>query len=274
MIITTLVENTTLSKEYTNKHGLSFHIKTKNHSILFDLGPDDSFIKNADKLNIDISEVDIVVISHGHSDHGGGLSAFLNHNKKAKIYIHKNAFGPYYAEILAIGKHYIGLDIKIQNDNRIVLTDDNFNIDDNIYLFSNIEGKELMPSSNKALLRREENKYVQDDFNHEQNLILKEDDKNILIAGCAHNGIINIIAKAEKIIGGSLDSTIGGFHLFDPISKKSDDTAIIEKISEILFAKNTAFYTCHCTGVEPFEILQRKLGNKITYLSTGQVIEI
>lgn len=274
MIITTLVANTTLSKEYKNKHGLSFHIKTKNHNILFDIGPDDTFIRNADKLNIDISDVDIVVISHGHKDHGGGLSTFLNHNKKSKIYIHKNAFDPYYSLVLGIVKYYVGLDTKIKNNNRIILTDDNFIIDDNAYLFSNIEGKELMPYSNNSLLRKERNKYVQDDFNHEQNLILKEDDKHILITGCSHNGIINIMGKAEKIIGKSLDSTIGGFHLFNPVSKKSKDTTFIEKISENLYTKNTNLYTCHCTGVKTFKILQRKLGNQIMYLSTGQVIEV
>lgn len=274
MIITTLVENTTLSKEYKNKHGLCLHIKTKNHSILFDLGPDDTFVRNANKLKIDISDVDIVVISHGHKDHGGGLSAFLNNNKKAIIYIHKNAFDSYYTSILGLFKYYIGLDNKMKNNNRIVLTDDNFIIDDNIHLFSNIKGNELMPCSNKSLLRKERNKYVQDDFNHEQNLILKEDDKNILIAGCCHNGITNIMAKAEKTIGKSLDIILGGFHLFDPVSKKSEDTTVVEKISENLYTKNTKFYTYHCTGIKPFEIVQRKLGNKITYLSTGQVIEI
>ena len=95
MIITTLVENLSVSNEYTNKHGLSFHIKTKNHNILFDLGPDNSFLENAKKLNIDISDVDIAIISHGHSDHGGGLESFLKNNNKAKVYINKNAFGLY-----------------------------------------------------------------------------------------------------------------------------------------------------------------------------------
>ena len=82
MRITTLVENTKISDEYENKHGLSFHIETEKHNILFDLGPKNTFLTNAKKLNINLEEVDIVVISHGHNDHGGGLEEFLKINNK------------------------------------------------------------------------------------------------------------------------------------------------------------------------------------------------
>jgi len=80
MIIKTLVENTAVSKEYECEHGLSLYIETNKHKILFDLGKSDLFLKNAKRLNVDITEVDLVVISHGHYDHGGGLGAFLKTN--------------------------------------------------------------------------------------------------------------------------------------------------------------------------------------------------
>ena len=274
LIITTLLENTTLSKDYKNKHGLCLHIKTKCHSILFDLGPDDTFIKNANKLNIEISEVDIVVISHGHKDHGGGLEAFLKNNNKAKIYIHKNAFKYYYTSILSFIKHYVGLNIELQNNDRIILVEDNFSIDDNMYLFSNVASTNLVPSSNKSFFMKEKNKYMLDDFSHEQNLILKYGNKYTLVAGCAHNGITNTLEKSEEIIGKSMDSVISGFHLFNPVSRKSEDGTFIERIGDNLALKNTTFYTCHCTGTEAFETLKKKLGNQINYLSTGQIIEV
>ena len=53
------------------KHGLSLYIETENHKILFDCGPDNKFIQNAKVKNIDLTKVDIVIISHGHIDHGG-----------------------------------------------------------------------------------------------------------------------------------------------------------------------------------------------------------
>ncbi|NCA67648.1 MAG: MBL fold metallo-hydrolase, partial [Clostridia bacterium] len=77
MKITTLCENTSISPEFKCEHGLSFYVETKKHKLLFDTGESGIFAENAAKLGIDLSEVDIAVISHGHYDHGGGLPAFL-----------------------------------------------------------------------------------------------------------------------------------------------------------------------------------------------------
>lgn len=98
--IVTLVENTTLSSEYRCKHGLCLYIETEKHKILFDVGQDDLFIENAKKMQIDISEIDTVIISHGHKDHGGALKAFMSLNSDAKIYIRKAAFEPHYIKVL------------------------------------------------------------------------------------------------------------------------------------------------------------------------------
>ena len=123
MIITALLENETVSSQYEKKHGLSLYVKTQEHNILFDLGPDETFIKNAEKMNIDLKEVNIVVISHGHNDHGGGLKAFLEYNDKAKIYIRKSAFNPHYTTPLLWTKINIGLDNELMDNERIIFTD-------------------------------------------------------------------------------------------------------------------------------------------------------
>lgn len=274
MIITTLVENLSVSNGYKSKHGLSFHIKTKNHNILFDLGPDNSFLENAKKLNIDVSDVDIAIISHGHSDHGGGLESFLKNNNKAKVYINKNAFGLYYTSILKYGKYYIGLNRDLKDDKRIILTDDNFKIDEDILLFSNVDRKEFLSTSNKSLLKKEGDLYLEDDFRHEQNLILKEGDKHILISGCSHCGVVNILDKASKILNENIDISIGGLHLCKPSTKKIEKEEFIRALGENLKERDTKFYTCHCTGEKPFSILKDILGEKIDYLKTGSVLEI
>ena len=83
MIIKVLVENTAISEEYGKIHGLCLYIETEKHKILFDLGPDKLFLENAEKMGVKIEEIDTVVISHGHYDHGGALGLFLRHNHRA-----------------------------------------------------------------------------------------------------------------------------------------------------------------------------------------------
>lgn len=274
MVITTLVENTSLSKELKCKHGLSLHIKTNKHNILFDLGSNGLFIENAKKLNIDISDVDIVIISHGHKDHGGALNLFLKHNNKAKIYIHKDAFNKYYTSLLGGLKLYVGLDDRLQFDERIIFTEDEFEIDEDLYLFSNVQKKYEISNLNKSLFTKVDKKYYEDNFTHEQNLLIRENGKYTLIAGCAHKGIVNIVEKAEELISDKLVTAISGFHLFNPVNKKSESIEFIINMAKYLNNKDTIFYTCHCTGNKAFNILKEELRDKIMYLSTGQIIEL
>lgn len=102
MKIVTLVENTTEREDLQSKHGLCLYIETERHKILFDLGPDDTFLHNAKVCGVDIKAVDTVIISHGHSDHGGGLGAFLQVNHTANVYVHPEAFLPHYNKVLKI----------------------------------------------------------------------------------------------------------------------------------------------------------------------------
>ncbi|MDK7627853.1 MBL fold metallo-hydrolase [Clostridium sp. UMB9555A] len=273
LIITTLVENTKISDEYENKHGLSFHIETEKHNILFDLGPKNTFLTNAKKLNINLEEVDIVVISHGHNDHGGGLEEFLKINHKAKVYIHKDAFNEYYS-MAGIFKKYIGLDKELKSNPRIILTEGDMKIDDELYLFSVVENRHKVSKFNKVLYKRVDGMYLEDDFVHEQSLIITENNKNVLMGGCAHNDIRNIIDKAEVIIGKDLDYVISGFHIFNPSTGISESDLFINTLGDNLNERNTKFYTCHCTGMRAFKMLEEKLQDKIEYISTGQVLNI
>ncbi|MDM0977029.1 MBL fold metallo-hydrolase [Clostridium perfringens] len=271
--ITTLVENTKISDEYENKHGLSFHIETEKHNILFDLGPKNTFLTNAKKLNINLEEVDIVVISHGHNDHGGGLEEFLKINNKAKVYIHKDAFNEYYS-MAGIFKKYIGLDKELKANPRIILTEGDMKIDDELYLFSVVENRHKVSKFNKVLYKRVDGMYLEDDFVHEQSLIITENNKNVLMGGCAHNDIRNIIDKAEVIIGKDLDYVISGFHIFNPSTGISESDLFINTLGDNLNKRNTKFYTCHCTGMRAFKMLEEKLQDKIEYISTGQILNI
>ena len=274
MKMTVLVENSTISKEYINKHGLSIHLETKNHNILFDLGPDDSFLQNAKKLNINIEDVDILIISHGHIDHGGGLESFLLYNSKAKIYINKHAFENHYSSSMGNPKKYIGLDSKLKYNPRIIFTEDSHVIDENLTLLSNIKGDILLPKSNNNLYSEDNSTLTLDTFTHEQHLIIKESNKNILIAGCSHRGIINIIDYTEKNLNLKLDIAIGGLHLYSPSRKESESVDFINKLGNILLSKKIKIFTGHCTGIEAFDTLTNILGTNIEAINTGMIFEL
>ncbi|MGL4571389.1 MAG: hypothetical protein ACRCVJ_10015 [Clostridium sp.] len=161
-----------------------------------------------------------------------------------------------------------------KNDNRIVLVKDIFEINNDIKLFSNITDKCMVPKFNKGLLMKDGNEYIQDKFKHEQNLILKENNKHVLVAGCAHNGIINIMKKAEGLIGVKIDVVLSGMHLYNPVLKINESTLFIESLSKCLLNMECRIYTFHCTGIKAFNILRGIIGDNIEYLATGQGVEI
>ena len=274
MIIKTLVENTSISERFNCEHGLSLYIKTKKHKLLFDLGSGTLFLENAKKLNVDLSEVDLVVISHGHYDHGGGLKAFLTVNTKAKIYLNQKAFDRHYSNRMNGEKAYIGLDQGLIENERLIFIGDNFIIDDELELFSDVYGGRFTPKGNQDLFMEIGKSIVYDDFSHEQNLVVKENATTLLVAGCAHKGIINIIDRFNKKNNNSLTHVIGGFHLYNRSKDNCEEPELVNQIGELLKNSDSKYYTCHCTGIEPYKILKEIMGEKIEYLSTGSQLII
>jgi len=269
--ITTLLENTTKDAALLPKHGLSIHIETPKHKILFDLGPDDTFLANAQKMGIDLAEVDTVVLSHGHYDHGGGLPGFLKINNKAKVYINPLAFEPYYAKLLFI-KKYIGLDQNFAGNERIIFTSDTMQIDDELFIFSDVEGQ-FESKGNRSLFKKIPAGFARDDFAHEQNLIVTAKGTSVLFSGCSHKGIANILRAAYKYKP-TIDAAFGGFHLYNPVKKSSEPTEVVEGLAAELSSLETVLYTGHCTGKQAYKTMRDIMGDKIRHLHTGAVIDI
>ena len=89
--ITTLVENCVYNRKLEAEHGLSLYVRTPEKRILFDTGQSDLLLRNATLLHIDLKAVDALVLSHGHSDHTGGLRAFLAENDRATVFCKRDA---------------------------------------------------------------------------------------------------------------------------------------------------------------------------------------
>jgi len=274
MIIKTLVENTTDSPLLESEHGLSIYIEANGRKILFDTGAGSLFLQNADKMGVDIKDVDVAVISHGHYDHGGGLKVFLEENEKACVYIHKKAFDRHFSKLRGGDPVNAGIDPSLKLHERLKLTDGNLLIDYETELFSGVLGREYFSSCNDFLYMELDGSMVKDDFRHEQNLLIREAGKTVLIAGCAHNGIVNIMKHVFDMNGSYPDYVISGFHLMSSSTKKSESPVVIDGIAKFLKNTKSKYYTGHCTGLEAYRQLNQVMGDQIQYLATGTVVEI
>lgn len=273
MKITAIVENETLTKGIKASHGLSLYIETNKHRILFDAGTKTLF-DNAKKLNIDLTKLDTIIISHGHYDHTGGLKKLLKLNSTAKVYLKKEAFETYYLKV--IGLYFnISMSEKMEDfGERLVLVDDFLEIDDELMLFSKTTGRDCWSIANDILYKKENGKKILDNFSHEQNLVIKEQGEIVLIGGCCHNGIVNTLNRLNELF---LIPTvvISGFHFLNLNVKKEETRKLIEEISFVLMKlKNTKYYTCHCTGKDAYQLMREKMKEQIDYLYCGNTIEV
>lgn len=265
MKIVVLCENSAQSP-YQSEHGLSLYIETRSHRVLFDCGQSDLFIKNANTAGIDLTKVDIVILSHGHYDHCGGVLAFHQINPQATIYIHKNAGEEYY-HIEANVHKYIGIDPAIMALPNIKLCDGNMIIDEELEIVSQIAHRHALFGNYQVLKRKMENEYEVDDFTHEMVLLI-HDDIHLLCGGCAHNGILNIMESVEQ----QVDVVISGFHL----KKKDyceDDDQYIKELGYKLKKYPTVFYSGHCTGNYAYRILKEILQDQLEAIHSGKVIK-
>jgi len=272
MIITSLIENTSF-QALPVEHGLSLHILLQDgQNILFDMGQSDLFVQNAQRLGIDLSKVDIAVVSHGHYDHGGGLDSFLHLNSHAPVYIHKDAFLPHYS-LREDGLTYIGLNAQLSTHPRLILCDATTRINSHLMLFAHVQGDCCYPHGNRLLFGPQTSE--NDTFCHEQNLLIQEGDTSVLIAGCAHRGIVNILRRATDLIGHAPTHVLTGMHLMKSGLNPTDEANFIRLLAaELMRYTGTKFFTMHCTGTEQFEMLKSLMTSQIDYLSCGDQLEI
>jgi 7,8-dihydropterin-6-yl-methyl-4-(beta-D-ribofuranosyl)aminobenzene 5'-phosphate synthase len=258
MRITCLLENTAVAPAVAAEHGLSLHIETADRRILFDMGQTDLFARNAEALGINLADVDTAILSHGHNDHGGGLKTFLEINRHAPVYVHRDAFLPHYN---ASGS-YIGLDTALSDHPRIRFTGDRTEVGEGLTLLT-CNGLERPNSPGHfGLTERVGDAWIPDDFRHEQYLLIREGGRRVLISGCSHKGIGDLTEWFSP------DVLVGGFH----VSKMPPDHRL-ERIAKLLNTHPTRFYTCHCTGTASFGFMRERM-ERLDYLSCGQTITI
>ena len=276
MKVITLLENTTSCANVMSAHGLSQYVETARHKILFDMGPGPAVLENAKALGVNLNAVDTAVLSHGHYDHAGGLAAFLSENNTAKVYLNRLALGEYYAVNEGKDPYYIGAPAEVlERKDRLTLIDGDTVIDEELRIFSTIKTEDYRSHANDKLRKKQGEDYPMDAFSHEQNLLITEGGKAVLLAGCSHRGIVNIVREAEDLLGRAPDVVFAGFHLYNPGTGETEPQELIEAVgSELLAREGTVYYTGHCTGPDAFAILKAQMGDRLHAMTGGAVVEI
>ena len=268
MKIITLVENSCGNANCIAEHGLSLYIETEKHRILLDAGQTDAVVRNASVLDVDLSETDTVILSHGHYDHSGGLIPFSGINLKARIYMQRSAAEPHYN-----GDRYIGIDPQVSCLPNICMIDGDLLIDEELFLFSGIKGRRLFPEENHKLSVIRNGHKIPDDFTHEQILVVTQGEKKWLFSGCAHNGILNILDRYRELTGSSPDYAVTGFHLMKKTGEYTvKEEAAIKETALELSHTDTVFYSGHCTGTPAFKIMKQIMGDQLIAIHSGDRI--
>jgi 7,8-dihydropterin-6-yl-methyl-4-(beta-D-ribofuranosyl)aminobenzene 5'-phosphate synthase len=231
----TILYDNYLYKERTSPDwGFSCLLEGTEKTILFDTGTQPRILMhNVDVLNVNLKKVNLVVISHNHDDHTGGLAAVLERNPNVSVYF-PISFPPEF------GRRVESLKAKAQTVDKPV------EICRNVYLTGEM-GNEIK----------------------EQSLIIDTAKGLIIVTGCSHQGILNILRRAKEILDRPIYLVFGGFHLGNKSDAEMQE--IIAGFKELKVQKCGA---THCTGNGPIAMFKKAFGEEYVPMGTGKVIEI
>ncbi len=259
---TVLSDNRSSDSRLSTEHGLSILLTTNQHKILLDTGASDVFIRNAEQMDIDLSDVDYVFISHGHSDHAGGLRHFLRINERAKIIVSPEAMNGNFFSMRG-NLHSITTVWPEIPDGRLMLVTESCKIDNGLQVFAHIPQTNPIPKANQNLFVQDSTgNFIHDDFRHELALYVD----GLLFTGCAHSGLENILAACSFPVS----EVVGGYHLLDGQEPEEELLALAHRLRN--HYPQTQFFTCHCTGDNVFEVMKGVMGEQLQSFSAGTII--
>ena len=253
--------------------GLSVYVEFEGKRYLLDTGASHLFAKNACVMGVDLSKVDIGILSHAHYDHANGMAKFFALNKTAPFYVRKGVAENCYHAHKLFGRltyhEYIGIHkgwLKRFAD-RIRYAEGDMQIAPNVYLVPHKTAGLENIGERAHLSVKENGKFRYDSFDHEQSLVFDTPQGLFVMNSCSHAGADNIVKEIEAAFPGKkIYALLGGFHLF----RYKDD--VVRAFAERLRALDVQkIYTGHCTGDRAYGILHEVLGDRVQQMRCGMV---
>jgi len=273
MKITILVENhSSANTNLETEHGLSMLVEVGNQRILFDTGQSAVLCRNAARLNVDLSDVDAVVLSHGHYDHTGGIPCLYRQaGCTAPVFVHSSAFQSRYSNNPDRGLHFVGMapETKAVLEQRgMVSTDAPCEVIGGFMLTGTIPRmNDFEDCGGNFYLDRKCNSV--DELPDDQAGYVDTPNGLVVILGCAHAGVINTLEYIRQLVPHRpIYAVIGGMHL------KHASASRIETTIKMLRERNIKhIFPLHCSGDEATTRLAQALGHQVKSGYVGLVLE-
>lgn len=275
MRITTLSENTAGRVDLLAEWGLSFLIETGETRILFDTGNSLSAVYNADRLGVDLARVDMIVLSHGHVDHTGGLRDVLRRMKKqVPVIAHPDVWEPKYRRLQGQNDRYNGIPFQRRELEYLGavfnLTREPVTIADGIITTGEIPMTNDFEKVLDTLLVKDESGPRPDEVMDDLALIITTEAGLVVVLGCAHRGMINTLHHARQITGvETIYAVVGGAHLIDTTEERVWLTIAALKDMDV-----PRLGLCHCTGMAAASLLAAEFGERFFFNPAGTITEL
>lgn len=273
--ITTLIENTpSQNPALSNEHGLSLYIETEDIKILFDTGQSGAFIGNAEILQKDLTTLDYMIISHGHFDHSGGVHKVLDIlGKQTNMIVGSEFFVKKYKDMqdgtyFFAGNSNTEESIAAKDIKLTKLAAEMIYLTDHVVLFHHFPYHSSFEHPNPYFVVEEKEGYTLDLFSDEIALGIITEKGLVVIVGCSHAGIVNILSEIEKKMNMHIHAVIGGTHLVD-----ADEDRIQKTMEYFDEKKIEVVAVSHCTGEKACALLSEHYGKKFIVNNTGNVME-
>lgn len=272
--VTILVDNTVgFPMGLLAEWGLSMLLDFGDERILFDTGEQGNLISNAQILGCDLRQVDRLILSHGHYDHTGGLLKFLQYRGRVPVYAHPDLFAGHYARKLNLQRdNYIGVpfcsELLESAGAEFHWHREPVELSPGLWLSGEIPRESAFERVDSSLVVVREEQVAQDNIPDDLSLFYVTDQGLVILLGCAHAGLVNIVEHAKRVTGEDrVRAIIGGTHL-GPVAPDQQRQTIeyLRGLNLSCLAPN------HCTGLGMLSKLAAEFPGVFAWASAGNTL--
>jgi len=261
-----LVDNEAVRADLHGEHGLSLWIEYKGKHVLFDTGQTRLLVRNAQEVGIDLARTDAIILSHGHYDHTGGLSSVIDMVPEVKTYLHPAATEPRFSQKASTAKS-IGMPDSAQEalqSSHVVWTATPAQLFPGMAVTGQVPRRNDFEDVGGAFFV-DQNCRNPDELLDDQSLSIESASGLIVVLGCAHSGVVNVLDYISRLTGReTVYALIGGMHL-----QNASTMRIAKTIQALRKYEIQEIVPLHCTGPRAVQDLKSAFGDKCLLSGTG-----